>query len=333
MRPLLIVKSDNFSITRQFYRRLISAVLTDNNGEETDTLELTFDDRDNAVASPKQGAILEPLYGYQETGVTSMGRFVVTRVTFAGGTQGETVNVTAEAVDFRSGIKERQSEHFDDTTLGAMLETVFSRHDIEIRVDPDLASIPIDYEARFNQSAVDFATRLAERYNAVAKPVSGGYAFVRKGKAASSLGAPLAAITVRKRDCESWSFEIEPRPRHGKVAAKWFDRNLGRIRIETVESGGEGPMLSLPHTYKTQDEARRAAQAEGTDANRKTGSGSFTFAGRPELRAEADVNAEGFRPEINGLWRATSLTHEFNDRGYINNLNVEAPEQQKRGEI
>lgn len=331
MRPLFICQAAGFTITSSFYSLLISATVTDNSGDTADTLELAFDDRNNVVAAPPEGTQLTPLFGYQETGVTSMGVFTVTRIKPSMGEEGETLTILAEAADFRQELKERQTENFDDTTLGDMLKEVFGRHGMQIEVDSELASIEIEYEARVNQSAVEFAMRQAQKYGAVAKPGGGKYVFAKKGKAASVSGQPLAPILIHKSDCEGAEFDIKPRPRHGRVAAKWFDRAEGKIKFETVSTGAQGPLKSLPHTFRNAEEAKAAAQSAGTDANRKTGSGSFTFAGRPTARAEADVIATGFRPETNGKWRAETVTHEFGEDGYLTTVQVKAPEEQKKG--
>lgn len=332
MRPLFICTAIGFTVTSAFYSRLISAIVTDNSGDTADTLELVFDDRGNAIAAPGEGTVLTPKYGYVETGVSALGQFKVTKLKPSGGEDGETLTVTAEAADFREALKERQTEHFEDTTLGAMLEGVFGRAGIEIEVDAELASKPIEYEARFNQSAVDFATRLATRYGAVAKPGGGKYVFVKKGAAANAAGAALSSIIIPKSAADDWDFEIEPRPRHGRVAAKWFDRAKGKTVFEIEKTGLEGPLMVLPHVFKSADEAKEAAKSAGVDANRKTGSGTVTIEGTPAATAEADVYlTTGWRPEVAGKWRAKTVTHTFDEGGYTTQVAVEAPEEQKKG--
>ena len=59
-----------------------------------------------------------------------------------------------------------------------------------------------------------------------------------------------------------------------------------------------------------------------------TGFGSIELAGLPEAAAETDVTLLGFRPEINGLWRAKTVTHEIGD-AYTTKIQLEAPESGK----
>jgi len=331
MRPQFIVQVGGSSPGSGFYSRLVSATLTDNSGDEADTLELVFDDRNNEIETPAEGKVLEPFFGYLETGLTSKGKFTVAGIGIEGGPDGETLRVQARAADIRDSLKERMTEHFEDTTLGDMLKEVFGRYGMEVAIDGELASIAVEYEARYNQSALAFATALARRYDAVAKPGGGKLVFTCKGKGASASGQQLPQIMILRGQCESWDFDLQPRPRHGRVVAKWFDRAAGKLKFETVSTGGKGPILSLPHTYRSQGEAKKAAEAEGVARNRKTGSGRFTLPGRPSAGAEADVIASGFRDDINGKWRAVTVTHEFSRSGYTTEIEVEAPEQQKGG--
>lgn len=332
MRPLFLVTIGGAGVGAGFYSTLISATLTDNSGEDADTLEMEFDDRMNLIATPSEGAVLEPFFGYAETGLTSKGKFTVAGVNARGGADGEFISISAKAADFREDMKERMTEHFEDTTVGAILKEVFGRHNLPVEVDGELAGIKVEYMARFNQSAVGFATELARRFNAVAKPAAGKMIFAKKGNAKNvASGVAMPVIRINKSQCSEWDFDLKPRPRHGRVTAKWFDRDQGKMRYETTSTGGKGPILLLPHPFNTQDEAKKAAQSQGVAQNRKTGSGSFTLPGRPSASAEADVVANGFRSDINGLWRAVTVEHAFDRSGYRTTVSVEAPEKQKGG--
>ena len=63
--------------------------------------------------------------------------------------------------------------------------------------------------------------------------------------------------------------------------------------------------------------------------NRATGSGEIELARMPAAEAEMEVTLTGFRPEINGLWRAKTVTHEIGD-AYVTRIELEAPESGKK---
>ncbi len=64
MRPVIRVLAGGSPVNGIFYSRLISCGIRDESGQESDTLECTFDWRGYAIALPNEGAILEPLFGY-----------------------------------------------------------------------------------------------------------------------------------------------------------------------------------------------------------------------------------------------------------------------------
>ncbi len=88
MRPVIRVLAGGSPVNGIFYSRLISCGIRDESGQESDTLECTFDWRGYAIALPNEGAILEPLFGYAGGALTSMGKFVVDGYTSAGGPDG-----------------------------------------------------------------------------------------------------------------------------------------------------------------------------------------------------------------------------------------------------
>jgi phage protein D len=155
MRPRIHVLANSSPVNGFFYQRLVSATIIDKSGQQSDTLTCTFENRGNTIPLPNEGDILEPFFGYYETGITTMGQFVVDGHKIYGGPSGEFLDITARSADVRENQKEKGSEHFEDTTLGDMLKVCFGRVGAQIEVDPELANIKIDYEARFDQSTLD----------------------------------------------------------------------------------------------------------------------------------------------------------------------------------
>ena len=331
MRPVIRVLAGGSPVNGIFYSRLISCGIRDESGQESDTLECTFDWRGYAIALPNEGAILEPLFGYAGGALTSMGKFVVDGYTSAGGPDGLLLTVTAHAADIREELKQKKTEHFDDTTLGLMLQKVFGEHGAQIEVDGELSGIEIEYEARRDQSPLDFATRLADRHNAIFKAGGGRFLFVSRGSRKKSSGGSLAPVLITRSECRDWSISGKPRPRYGKVVAKWHDPKEGKTRFETVDTGGKGPIRTIKSHFKNREDARQGAKAEATRLNRERAEGHFTQYGRVDATAEADVIASGFGPAENGMWRARAVAHSFErSAGFITTIEVEAPETPKK---
>lgn len=326
MRPFITVLADGNPVNGLFYQRLISASIRDESGQESDTVEVEFDNRGGVMPLPEEGAVLEPFFGYRETGTSTMGKFVVDGYSSGGGTCGRIFKLTARAADLRETLKQKRSEHFEKTTVGAMLKKAFECEGVTIEVEASLAGIAIEYEPRFDQSTLDFATRLADKHNALFKPGGGTMLFVPRGHQGKLSGGIMTGITLRPEDCSDWEISGKPRQKYGKAAAKYYDPATGETKFESFATGQDGPIRMLKRKFRDRAEAKRAATAEGTRLNRGKASGFFSMEGLLTATAEIDVTAIGFGPIEDGLWRGESVEQRFNGGGFRTTINVESLE-------
>ena len=77
MTPIYSITVDGGDITAKVADRLISLRITDEAGIKSDTVSLTLDNRDNAVAVPRHGVIMKVSLGYAETDMIFMGAYTV----------------------------------------------------------------------------------------------------------------------------------------------------------------------------------------------------------------------------------------------------------------
>lgn len=320
--PYILVSIGGQAAGPGFYDRLSKATITDATGQDSDRIELVFDDAGNAIAAPSEGAVLAVQFGYRDVGLWRMGLYTVEQIGFEGGESGETLTLTGRSADMRSDLKEPLSEHFDDDTVGGIVEKLAARHGLQAKVSADLAGRKVPYIARVDQSTIDFGTRLADRNGALFSVKGGKMLLLKRGE------IDMGRLSIARSDCASWSFQTDPRPRYGGTEARWFDRETGEPRFEKASTGLQGPKKRLRHVLSSSGEAKSAASAEGQRLNRATGTGEIELAGMPEAAAEMDVALIGFRPEINGLWRAKTVTHEIGD-AYTTRIELEAPESGK----
>ncbi|MEI2387464.1 contractile injection system protein, VgrG/Pvc8 family [Breoghania sp. JC706] len=326
--PFIEVHVDGEPVSAGFYQRLIEATVRDATGQDADSVELTFDDAGNGIEIPREGAELSVRFGFRGGGAWVVGLFIVEKSTIEGGTGGEFLKLSGRGADMRKDLKEPLSEHFDGETLGGIIRTLADRHGLKAEVSPELAGLKVPYAARVDQSALDFGTRLADRFGALFSVKGGKMLLVKRGSGSVS-GQPLPSLTIARSDCVSWSFQVEPRPRFGKASAKWFDRETGETKVERVSTGLEGPDKHLRHALASKEEAEKAAASEGERLSRGSASGSVKLAGLPEAQAEANVTLAGFRPEANGLWRIATVEHRFGST-FETSIELEAPEGGRR---
>jgi phage protein D len=319
--PFINVSVGGRPVSDFFYQRLNSASIHDAPGQESDSCELTFDDAGNEIGLPSSGDAIDVHFGYRDAGgAEKMGQFVVEKPTIEGGEDGEFLIVRGRSAKMASDIKEPLSEHFDDMTIGQIVRQLAGRHGHRAKIDPAFANERLDYIARSGQSTMDFLTRIADRYGALFAIKDRSFLFLQHGQ--------MPTQTISKFDCESWSFEIEPRQRYGKVEAGWFDRATGQTKFETFSTGLEGPVKRMRTLFSTAAAAKAATKGEGERLGRSTGSGSLTLAGRAGLLADFPIVTTDFRPECNGLWRVASIEHSFED-AYTMTVEIEAPEEGK----
>ncbi|MEM7300916.1 MAG: late control protein [Pseudomonadota bacterium] len=307
----------------------MSATIRDESGQDSDTLDLVFNNREYEIAPPPKGAILEPKFGYAGGEITSMGKFEVNKIRSVGGPDGILLEVSGKAASVSKKLKQKGSQHFENTTLGSVLKKTFSAAGESIEIDGQLAGTAVEYETRNNQPALDFANRLADKYNAIFKAGGGKYIFVPRGSQSKPGGGTVAGITVDRFECEDWEIKTEPRPSYSKVGVHWYDEKKSKTELEEAETGLDGPTHRLPHKARHKAEAKALAEAEAARLNRKTGSGHFTQYGRTDASAEMDVTAINFGPIENGKWRCSAVENEFSDNGWRTTIEVEAPEKGK----
>lgn len=77
--PFIDVTVNGAPVSGVFYQRLTEAKIHDAPGQDADTVELTFDDKNNEITIPAKGAILVVKFGYRDVNSCKMGRFTYER--------------------------------------------------------------------------------------------------------------------------------------------------------------------------------------------------------------------------------------------------------------
>jgi uncharacterized protein len=323
-----------------FYSRLLKATVRDEEGQKSDTLTIELDDRGNVIPVPKKGTKLQVRLGYRETGLVEIGTFEVhgTELKGAAG-EGEFITVQARGTSLAESrrLKETGNETFKEgSTLKEIAQKIAQRSGLTLRIDEALGAVTFpDGAFRFVQSDLDFLSRLAEGANGLVKIVGDILAISERGSGKNASGKSLPTIAIAKADCREWSYTPGDRPTYGKVSAAWLDQKTGKRKLETEETKLQGPIFGIKEVFRTQREAKKAAEAGAKDLSRKSGTVSFTMPGTAAGGVGCDAIATGFRPEISGLWRVKSVEHVFASGpsgGWTTKFECTAPEGGKKTE-
>lgn len=290
------------NLTSRIAPYFITASLTDEVGQKNDQLEVTLADRAAELPLPREDDLLT---AYSK-GVL-LGAFKVNR--WGRGWDGgpETMTLTARAATMTGDLKALGSRHWDNATLGEILEETAQAGRLRLAIDPDLARIRLPYTLRWEASPIDFATRLVGEYGGAVKPAGGKLAIVKKGSGKGAGGAALPVIRVQRLGNNGWHIEGEPRPRQGKVRSAWTDPKTGRRKLESKDTGRDGPAHTLIHPRASKAEAEAAAEANARETNMLSGGGFFTVPFDPANVAGAQVVASGFGEGVDGTWASESI--------------------------
>ena len=322
--PYILVSVGGQAVGPGFYDRLSKATITDATGQDSDRIELVFDDAGNAIAAPSEGALLAVQFGYRDVGLWRMGLYTVEQIAFEGGESGETLTLTGRSADMRSDLKEPLSEHFDDDTVGGIIQKLAARHGLQAKVSPELAGQKVPYIARLDQSTIDFGTRLADRNGALFSVKGGKMLLLKRGEATCRHPGDRPSRIARAGRSRPTRGRATAAPRPGGSIGRPASTVSRRPRPAS-RGRRSGFAMCFPAPARPRAPPRpRASTSTGRPAPARS---SSPVCPRPRPRWTSCSPASG--REINGLWRAKTVTHEIGD-AYTTKIELEAPESGKK---
>jgi phage protein D len=328
MDPLFSISSGGKDRTAAFADRLLALEVVDALGEEADRLTVTLDDRDQRIAIPPMGAVLEVQLGLLPGARVAVGEFAIDGLEF--GEAPATFIVSGHSADLLTGIRAPRTGHWADTTLGEIVREVAGRHGLEPLMEPAVASHPVTAVEQAQESDLHLLTRLSRPLDALVKVVEGKLLVIFHGRLASVRGALMPVAPVLRTELSGWRWRSRRRQRYGSCRALWSDRKAGKTAevIETA-SGIDGPRADLRRVHATEAEARRAATRHLTRLNRAGRSLTLDFAGfRADLAAGQPLRPIGLRTGVEGQWIAMRVTHRLDGSGLTTRAECLPPDEE-----
>lgn len=298
---------------------LVSAEYTDNDGGEADEVSFTFAVSAPFPDSPAEGTKYHFLYGWADGDVRDAGLFTYQSNSLAGDTEGGwTMTITARASDFIDADKAADTEHFDDTTVGDILQKLASRAGKSAVVDASIASIKIPYRLRYNQSLTGFASELAEEFGGTLKFAGGKVLVPARSTARTAGGRSMPIVTIDYSEVLGGEISTEGKARYAEVGSGYFDPLEGVQKLaEAASIGSASRYLSL-HPARSQAEAEHSAKAQGAEHARDSVTGSIDAVGDIDAMAGARVKLSGFGNSRDAADLVASSIHHsftFHERG------------------
>jgi uncharacterized protein len=333
--PVLEIDVDGKPVSGVFFSVLVSATLVDNEGDEVDRLTIVLDDAENQIERPRKGAVITVRLGYAETGVVDKGRFKVENVTEEGSVErGEMLTIEAHAEDLRKDAKGAGQKGYENKSLKDIVETEAKAMGLQAVVAPELASHVFDWRVRWNQSRIDFLTRLADEVGGVLKPAGGKLVVQKRGSGKSASGQEMPQLVILRANCSTWKGKPVGRMQYGNVVTYWTDPKTGKQQTVKSPTERKGPDFTIREPFPDEKAAKRAGEAQVGKLNRQSGEANFTMYGDPLAAAGQKAMAVGFSPTLSGEWVVSTVTHEFKggeSGGYTTEVDCKSPDKAKTG--
>lgn len=310
----LSVGSSEQDVTTKIKRSLVRLEHNDQRGFESDTFTFTLNDPNAEIQLPRRGASLELWLGYFGQALIKRGSFTVDEVEVSNRSGVDQITVRCKAADMRKSLKAPKSKSWHKTNIGDVVTTIATNHKLEARVSDELSQIAIDHMDQSNESDLHFLTRLAKEHNAIAKPSEGKLLFVERGKGKTVSGRPLPVVNIQRKQTEIYDYTVADREQFDGVSAKYHDPKKAKTIV--VDVGNDGNVKTLKRVYKSESEARNAANAALKAM--KNGAESIDIDlpdAIPDLFAEMPAVLSDWRSEINGDgWIVDSVVTTLDER-------------------
>ncbi|VVP36547.1 phage late control D family protein [Pseudomonas fluorescens] len=314
--PAVKIYGANAALLNQ---RLISWEHIDAAGFESDQLTLTID-LEGLEGLPNLGGKIGLEVGYLESGMVDKGQFKVTRLTPTLFPFRLTLVATAApfSKDDETGFKQRRTASHGPTTMGGLFRELVLRHGFSPRVAPEVSLIKIAHVDQSNETDMGFLTRLAKKYNVIAKPYDDVYVLARPGQTKSLSGKILPNVTLsvssnnRPGDHAFISATLEESAREQAKGCKtcFVDAATGVLRwIET----GLAPFKTIRQKQPNEADAIAVGEGEVRKMLRHKYKVKITCPGDPRLAAEGLVLLDDTWPDfMRGRWSIDKVTASGN---------------------
>ncbi|MGH0003180.1 phage late control D family protein [Pseudovibrio ascidiaceicola] len=344
MTPFFEVWSNGQDISGRMRRHGTECVITENAGGNSDTVTFSVTDPLAEIDLPPKGTefnlvagLIDPMTGKRYE--RDFGRFKVDQSLPSGFPH--TIGISAQSLDVGSKIKEKRTKAFkaqDYPTIGKILEEIAGANDLEPKISKEVAKEVNRYQAQSEEDDIEFATRLAAKFDATVSVKDGKLIVIKKGtgKKVSGKEIPIYIIEhgLNLLDNGGYSGEDVQRPAHSKVVAKWFDRQKAQEQKEEARTEEEGPDFVIPEVLPSKEEAASAAKTKASEINRSIGKVTFKTRGDPFVQVGCFVLARNIRKEIDGIWSTTTISHHFSGNSYYyNSFQCEVPTQGRKKSV
>jgi uncharacterized protein len=335
---IVLLTETGVNLADKISPRLLSLRLSEKREDDADEIDLTLENTDGFLAVPRTGVRLSLALGWEAgadvpLGLVDKGRFTINEIELSG--EPEILSIRGRSADLTGALRKRETRTWRDTTLGAILSEIASKHGRTPRIGEALAAQAITVIEQEGKSDMAFVRDLGKRYDAVATWKDNFLLFLPIGASATASGTALTRVLITRRDGWTWKFREAQRESYKGAEAQWYDDASGRRRTvkvdgpatPTPESDSEGEdgeqrqaptePKKLKRVYATEAEARQAAEAAASRAARAPYEFSYDIAiADPAIQPDTPASLIGWNPLIDGIdWLVKTVETSFDGSG------------------
>lgn len=317
MKPQCKITVDGKLVSGVFMERLQSCRITDAEGVASDSVSIELNDFPPA-SIPRKGAIIRVWMGYSANSLAFMGSYTADEVEVS--MLPYSMKITGKGADLRMKSKGAKERHWDNKTLGDIIEQIAGENGLSAKVDSALASFKIPWIAQEAESDIHLIERLAQRHNALFSIKDGKLVFAEKGAGKNAGGVGLSAVVATPDNIVVGSARVQfsDRGEYKKVKARYYDRDAAENKVveeESSDEGGTDYIIGDPFTDEA--EAKAAAKATAKELKREAITASVTLLGDPNVRGGAPFSFSGVREGVDGIpLIIENAVHDFSKSGY-----------------
>lgn len=314
MTPAFRIEVDGQDRTAVIADRLLSIMVTDEDGRKADRVEIELDNRDGKVAFPEIEARLEVALGFRNQPLSLMGVYAVDGVSGRGPVRAMTI--TATAADLKGDIRAPRTRSWVDKSLPEIVQTIAGEAGLRAIVGSSLQAVRWPYLAQTAESNLHFLTRIAAEVDALCKPAGGTLLAQKRGEGKTAAGDQITPPMIGSERLSSWNWAFKGRTVYRSAEAEWTDTRTGTTH--KVKSGSGTPLKKIRHPYATEAEATRAAASALAGSDRTAMEISCMLAGfEPGLIGGGTATLTGLEDFLNGDWHLKTVYHRLDAGGLV----------------
>lgn len=333
-RPNFVLTYEQKDITASVEPYLLSFSYTDYLGEQSDELQLHFEDVDGRWLRtwfPEQGDKLSIGCGDQFTGLINWGSFELAEIEWQRNMQGgDVVSLKALSTGISHANRTLQPKAYENMMLSDIVKIIAAR--LKLTVSGSIKPIKIQRITQYQERDVEFLTRLARQYGHTFKIVDKKLVFTRNDalsqQEAVLVMQPENLLSIRIRDLIKGAPDKAVITGYDakKKRAIRAERKTKPLRPKARRKTSADTLKITQSKGESQAETNARADAALQDAQEERCAGNITLFGNALLVAGQVIELQRIG-KFSGRYLVKQARHDYSQsRGYITDLEIKMVE-------